>query len=200
MLILGLQQRSGEPAAPARRMTLWLLPTTVAIVRHDSPAPVPMPARLVRQPSMAASTRPLPLRAQPASVPAPTPSALSSPTVGGAIDSSEPAASSALPANALRSVGKIDRDLRHEYPSFPVAPPVSIQSQLEKAFALAARHNGLSPGMEERQLPNGTRITRVTNSSGSYCVTQKGAGANDGIDHLANGNQFQVTSCGNQFK
>ena len=190
-----LQARQAVRSTVAQRLTVWLaLPPL--------PPPKPVPPEAVPPTRIRKSSSPPVVRHDRATLDAPparqTPLLPPIPEQRDAL-APEPAVRADVLSRALRDIGNIDQALRREFPAFPTAPPVSIQSRLEKATALAARHNGRAPGIEERQMPDGRRISRVTTSSGSYCVMQKGAGANDGIDHLANGTRLQVTSCGNLF-
>lgn len=199
VLWMSLQSSRGAQSSEAARITLWLLPAPESTMQRRSQTPVQSPARVATPtPKSGArgAIRPLSI---PVAIPPAVAEVADSAAGAGSANNQANAARPDVLGNALRNIGKIDQGLRKEFPSFPAPRPVSIQSRLEKAFALAAKHDGIVPAMEERQLPDGTRITRVTTSSGSYCVTQKGAGANDGIDRIANGNPFQVTSCGNLF-
>ena len=208
LLWISLQSSRGAQTPAVARITLWLLPAPETDVQHSSQTPVRAPARvLAHAPGLVgrSAIRPpaMPEVELPAVAEVAERAGVAEKADGadGAVGAEKEAsvARADLLGSALRDVGKVDRGLRQEFPGFPAPRPVSIQSRLESAFSSAARHNGIAPVMEDRHLPDGTRITRVTTSSGSYCVTQKGAGANDGIDRIANGNPFQVTSCGNLF-
>ncbi|MEC5217897.1 hypothetical protein RCH09_002861 [Actimicrobium sp. GrIS 1.19] len=110
-----------------------------------------------------------------------------------------PLPASDLATSALRSVGKIDRDLRNEFRHLPERAPDSVTSRLAQGIAAAGVVHRLMPSMQERVLADGRRVTKVTSSSGTYCVTQEGAGANDGLDRVQNGNHMKATNCGNLF-
>jgi hypothetical protein len=110
-----------------------------------------------------------------------------------------PLPASDLAASALRSVGKIDRDLRNEFRHLPERAPDSVTSRLAQGIAAAGVVNRLMPAMQERVLADGRRVVKVTSSVGTYCLTLEGAGANDGLDRLQNGNHMKATNCGNLF-
>lgn len=199
MLWVGLQSSRSAQTPKVARITLRLLPAPVSDALRPSQTPVRSPARVSAPASLGGGRDAVRRLSIPLAMTPPMAEDAESSASAVSGDKQANAARPDLSGNALRDVGKIDQELRKELPGFPRPRPVSIQSRLEKAFASAARHNGVAPEVEERKLPDGTRITRVTTSSGSYCVVQKSAGANDGIDRIANGNPFQVTFCGNLF-
>ncbi|MDP9107465.1 MAG: hypothetical protein M3N23_00155 [Pseudomonadota bacterium] len=105
-----------------------------------------------------------------------------------------------LTLDALQQVGAIDRALRTQTPVRPsVSTHVSSQDAFGHAIASAGVHSALAPRMEQRIMPDGRAITRVTTGSGSYCVIQAGAGATDGIDHAQRGNSAKTADCGHLF-
>ncbi len=124
----------------------------------------------------------------------------SAPGAGQAISPSPPAEPrGSLMLDARRAVGGIDRELRRAFPTQdqPQRAPDSVQRRLEKGIAAAA---GPAPGMVERTLADGRRVTRVSGPTGVYCVTQDAVGANNGIDHIQGGMQNRVTDCGHLFE
>jgi hypothetical protein len=95
--------------------------------------------------------------------------------------------------NARRSAGKIDRDLRKASPKLLEAAPDSIQSKLEKSIAVAAKPR--STTMEEIAYSNGRRMTKIVGPGGTYCVTEEGVGATNGLDMIQNGVRKKTTNC-----
>lgn len=188
-------------------MTVWLLPGLLPellpqVLKDGLQAPTEAmsPALARRRAAPPAATRQHLQSVVPPAAPAVTAIApVVAPVASSVIKVPEPAIGSTILGSALREVAKIDRDLRREFPSFPISTPVSIRSKLEGQFALADRHLGEPTRTEQRRLSDGRRITKVTTPSGSYCITQKGAGASDGVDQLQDGSQQRQTSCGNLF-
>ena len=93
--------------------------------------------------------------------------------------------------NALRSVGKIDRELRHAHPKLPDMTPDTQQSRLEKGIGAAAKTGSM---VETITLSDGRKMTKVTGPHGSYCAMVDPSNKND---HLAGGVRTQVTTCPN---
>lgn len=99
--------------------------------------------------------------------------------------------------NAKRDIGKIDRDLRKDFPKLPQAAPNSMQSRLEKGIAAAAKPGATK--MEDMISTDGRRMTKVTGPEGTYCVRKEGAGATDGLDMMQGGVRSKTTNCPENF-
>lgn len=108
-----------------------------------------------------------------------------------------PLSTASMVTNALRDIGKIDRDLRKDIPKYPEATPDSAQSRLAKGIAAAAKNKWGT--MEVKVFPGGRRMTRITTPVGTYCVTYEGAGATDGIDQIQHGVQQKLSNCDHFF-
>lgn len=146
-----------------------------------------------------------PSEAIPARVPQPVrqtpqeraPNETSTPSAAPAIEAApEPASrnSDQLILDAKRSIGKIDRELRRE---FPAGVQPSAPSKLERGIAAAARPD--RPGMAEKLLPDGRKITKVSGPGGTYCVIESTVGTPGGVDQLQRGVQQRTTSCDKLF-
>lgn len=96
--------------------------------------------------------------------------------------------------DAKRSVGKIDQELRREFPSATQAPS---PSKLERGIAAAARAD--RPSLAEKTLPDGRRITKVSGPGGTYCVIEGNVGTPGGVDQMQRGVQQRTTSCDHLF-
>ena len=96
-----------------------------------------------------------------------------------------------------RDIGKIDRDLRKEFPKLQGVAPNSIQARLSNGIAAAAKPSATM--MQEKVLSDGRRITKVSGPGGSYCVQTNSVGATDGVDQMQRGIPLKVTNCGSLF-
>ena len=103
---------------------------------------------------------------------------------------------------ARKDVGKIDRDLRKEFPGARIKAPVDTpQSRLEKGFEEAAELAPPkwyeAPKIKEIIDPGtyGRKRYRVTTAGGTYCVTYESNHAPDGIDSMKNGIKPKITNC-----
>jgi hypothetical protein len=115
-----------------------------------------------------------------------------------------PAAPSAdqILQQARKDLGKIDRDLRKEFPGAPIKAPVDTpQSRLEKGFEEAAELAPPkwyeAPKIKEIIDPGGygRKRYRVTTAGGTYCVTYESNHAPDGLDSMKNGIRPKITNC-----
>lgn len=97
-------------------------------------------------------------------------------------------------SNALRNVGKIDRDLRQQLPRRPDDTASSdYRSALEKAIAAAGKKTSFTT--EELRLSDGSRITKVSGPGGTYCVVVPSLGSTGGVDVIQHGVQRKVVTC-----
>jgi hypothetical protein len=94
--------------------------------------------------------------------------------------------------NAIRDIGKIDREIRNAHPKLPAPTPKTDQSRFEKAIAAAAKPRATI--METVTLSDGRKMTKVAGPNGSYCVMADASNLND---HLPGGVRTQVTTCPN---
>lgn len=109
----------------------------------------------------------------------------------------------ALPADDLvekakRDVGRIDRELRKDYPQLPQVPPDSVQSRLASGIAAAGKRSWLSAATTEEMLsPNrtGRRMYRINTPAGSYCVRYESDSAAAGVDTIQHGVQQIIGNC-----
>jgi len=102
-----------------------------------------------------------------------------------------------LTSSAMLAIGKVDRELRKEFPGQAQPEPESRQLRLERGIAAAAVQRERS--MQERVLPDGRRITKVTGPGYSYCVMAGSVGDHNGMDIMQRGVQTKTTSCGHYF-
>jgi hypothetical protein len=77
--------------------------------------------------------------------------------------------------------------------------PKTLDDKLEKSLGAVPTKQGLSPAMKEHIYPDGRRVTQVKGAAGTYCVTEEGVGATDGIDQMQQGRRKKVTNCGHLF-
>ncbi|MES3024247.1 MAG: hypothetical protein V4857_21985 [Pseudomonadota bacterium] len=103
---------------------------------------------------------------------------------------------------ARHDLGKIDKDLRGEFPGARITAPVSTaQTRLEQGFdrAAAAMPNRWyeAPKVTEIQDPGGygRRRYRVVGAKGTYCITMESNHAPDGIDTMIHGIKPKKTNC-----
>ncbi|MGK5008713.1 hypothetical protein [Janthinobacterium sp. MDB2-8] len=151
-------------------------------LHHTLPAPhkpvpsiKPAAARLPRLPMVAPISRPLPPRTvEPAPVPA-TPEAITAPSAPSAAD---------ILAQAKRDVGKIDRDLRKEFPQrggqkFEDTGFKRMQQGFADAYAAVPPKWYEASKIEEvgANAAKGSRTYKITSALGTLCVTT-GAGKN----------------------
>ncbi|MES2105317.1 MAG: hypothetical protein V4634_14950 [Pseudomonadota bacterium] len=128
---------------------------------------------------------PAPAPAQPA-VPAPSP------------DTANPGNSiTDITSSAMLSIGKIDRELRKEFPRLEESRPDSTQARLAKGIAAAGVAQGTT--MQEKVFPDGRRVTKVSGPGYSYCVTTDSVGHDSGFDQMQRGVKSKTTNCGNLF-
>ncbi|MES2068829.1 MAG: hypothetical protein V4488_00675 [Pseudomonadota bacterium] len=102
-----------------------------------------------------------------------------------------------LTQSALSSILQIDRDARKNARKLLEIAPKSLESRLAAAIAKSAGPNSLT--MEEKIMADGSRVTRVSGPSGSYCVFEGGSSRTDGRDTMQSGVQKKTMSCGNLF-
>ncbi|WP_394782258.1 hypothetical protein [Undibacterium sp.] len=156
-------------------------------------APVPLKHEVKPQPV----TIPLPPLAQPDNAPRinipPAPSAV----VEQMPQTAPAAAPSDLTANAMRSVGKLDKELRKEFPSIAHAQPESMQSKLAKGIAAAGVSQERTT--QEKISPDGRRVTKVSGPGYSYCVMTDNVGHDAGFDQMQRGVQSRTVNCGTLF-
>lgn len=72
-----------------------------------------------------------------------------------------------------------------------------FEKDVKRAGELAPPRAGEAPKMEEIIDPGGygRRVTRVTTSAGTYCITYESNHAPDGIDSMQNGIKPKITTC-----
>lgn len=72
-----------------------------------------------------------------------------------------------------------------------------FEKDVKRAGELAPPRAGEAPKMEEIIDPGGygRRVTRVTSSLGTYCITYESNHAPDGIDSMQNGIKPKITTC-----
>jgi hypothetical protein len=105
-----------------------------------------------------------------------------------------------LISSVKRDIGKIDKELRKDYPKLPEKAPDSLQAKLEKGIANAYMGGGQVFRTQERIFPDGKRVTKVfLPGGGSFCVTKSSAGDTDGLDQIQRGVYTKVTNCGHLF-
>lgn len=113
----------------------------------------------------------------------------------------------AAPLDTTVNAAAVRSDLRQEQRDASAAsapdPTVSTvqkaDKKLEKSLSTVPVKSGLSPVMKEKIYPNGRRVTQVKGAAGTYCVTEEGVGATDGIDQMQQGRRKKVTNCGHLF-
>ncbi|MBC7500107.1 MAG: hypothetical protein H7315_06380 [Herminiimonas sp.] len=105
---------------------------------------------------------------------------------------SVPSGADSMILNALRNIGKIDRELRHAHPKLPDAIPDTQQSRLEKGIGAAAKAGSIK--IETITFSDGRKMTKVTGPNGSYCAMVDTSNRNE---NLASGVRAQVTTCPN---
>ncbi|HYD63682.1 MAG TPA: hypothetical protein VEC35_25230 [Noviherbaspirillum sp.] len=111
---------------------------------------------------------------------------------GGDRDSNANAAS--LIDNALRSAGKVDKEIRQQLPRrFPDDSKDGRPSALERAVEAAGKIRTTTT--EEITSADGTRMTKVTGPSGTYCVIRNSIGATAGIDTIQRGVPQRTVNC-----
>ncbi|MEO7497004.1 MAG: hypothetical protein ABIT83_14555 [Massilia sp.] len=122
-----------------------------------------------------------------------------------AIDAPAPAA--ALSADqrlelARRAIGKIDKDLRKQYPGKHISAPLDTKyTRLARGMQDAAdavpNRWFEAPKVTEVQDPGqyGRRRYRVVGAMGTYCITIESNHAPDGIDTMKNGIKPKLTNC-----
>lgn len=171
----GGQQQWPSPPAPPIAVRLMTLPeperkikpvetAPAQATRHEHAPPTPRPAAPAAE-------------AKPQAVP-PAPASPASPPVR---DSEQ------LILDARRSAGRIDHELRRDFPFATQAPSTS---KLERGIAAAARPERSS--LAEKTLPDGRRITKVSGPGGTYCVIEGNVGTPGGV-------QQRTTSCDHLF-
>ncbi|MFP5394033.1 MAG: hypothetical protein ACLGI6_21250 [Gammaproteobacteria bacterium] len=186
ILLLWLQTRPPQPPAHAdgpEMDWIWILPqpkpaTPPRADKEPAPARAPeVPAARV-QPS-APPTLPPPLDLEiPPEPPAPDePVAVVSDNDPLAPPTPAPAQKNDLVAQALRSVGKIDRDLRRERANLIRAPISTPQMRLVAGIEAAAKKRFGATEIEEigggAQGPESVRMYRVRTAMGTYCLRVK---------------------------
>ena len=189
-------RRVGAAGSPST-ITMLLLPATPA-PRPAKPVASPLIVTLSKRPQISprapqAINRPAPSIAPPPST------AASSVTTNVPPEKSDAPAEHDLAATALHDIGSIDKSLRKEFRQLPQREVLSPQARLGSAIASAGVNNRLAPTIRQRTFADGRTVVQVSSSAGTYCVTQKSAGATDGIDHMQNGNAATATDCGHLF-
>ena len=173
----------GLAAAPlvVRFLSAATQAATVPAEQAVRPLPLahPVAPQAITVPAVAFPT---PAAAQ-AAVPAPSPD-----TANSAVD---------ITTSAIRSIGKIDRELRKEFPRPEEPRPDSMQARLAKGIAAAGIAQGTS--MQEKVLSDGRRVTKVSGPGYSYCVTSDSVGHDSGFDQMQRGVKSKTTNCGNLF-
>jgi hypothetical protein len=181
------------------------------MVRADDADPTGMqwvtiaPPRPVKPTTAVTPARARPVQARQAATATQTPAA--SPIAPEAI-STPIAAAPATPSaaemmqQARKDLGKIDKQLRKEFPGPRIKAPVDTpQARLERGIEHAAEmappkwYEG--PKVKEIIDPGGygRRRYRVITANGTYCVTYESNHAPDGIDSMKNGIKPKLTTC-----
>ncbi len=201
LLVLALWYLNKGAVAPVdedAKTIQWvnIEPARPAQPKPDIPKPIERVARLQARPAAVMAPRP-PIAAIVTETVAPmapeappTPAAQATPS---AYDMLE---------RARKDIGKIDKDLRKEFPGARIkAPKDSPQLRLERGIELA---NELAPPkwyqpakVKEIIDPGqyGRRRYRVTTAFGTYCTTYESIQAPDGRDIMQKGFQAKHTNC-----
>ncbi|MES2016512.1 MAG: hypothetical protein V4484_08445 [Pseudomonadota bacterium] len=145
------------------------------------------------------------------SAPAPVQHAIASatpptepPEVAAPVAIAAPAAPSAeqMLQQARRDLGKIDRDLRKEFPGSRIkapsdSPQLRLAKGIEHAAEMAPPRWFEAPKVTEIIDPGGygRRRYRVITGGGTYCVTYESNHAPDGLDTMKNGIKPKITNC-----
>ena len=162
-----------EPAEPQGPRIQWL--------RAVAPEVIPPPARPVGKPEAPAAVRRIPARhtvAAPISAPAQVAPAAPELVAEPAPSSPVPPSAADILAQAKRDIGKIDKDLRKEFPVRGMQKQEStafqrMQQGFEQAYAAvppkwyeASRIEEI--GADDR---SGVRVYKITSALGSICVS-----------------------------
>ncbi|MES2320494.1 MAG: hypothetical protein V4631_23700 [Pseudomonadota bacterium] len=159
--------------------------------------PVPVLARASAQPKPAARVH-VPAAPPPPRSVAPEPEAITQPVA----ETPRTRSVDEMMQQARKDIGKIDKDLRKEFPGAAIkAPPDSPQIRLEKGIEHAAEMAPPkwyeAPKITELVDPGGygRKRYRVITANGTYCVTYESNHAPDGIDSMQRGIKPKITTC-----
>lgn len=172
------RHHAAEPPRGRRDAIQWLLPLTLAAPAPPVRMPKPVPARArPAAPATRVAISDFPPRAAPPQPPAATAAASAPPDDPFALPAAAPTARDIV-QQARLDVGKIDQQLRRDYPErFPLPPPDSKQATLERGFNAA--HDAVPPAwyqgakMVELSTPDGenkTRTYKIITALVSYCI------------------------------
>jgi hypothetical protein len=171
-------------------------------VNIDTPRPASRPPTVARR-SEPASPRPAPraaARIPISEAPAPT----NAPETVAAPVAETPAAPSTydMLQQARKDIGKIDKDLRRQFPGAPIkapadSPQIRLVKGIEHAAEMAPPKWFEAPKVQEIIDPGGygRKRYRVITANGTYCITVESNHAPDGLDVIKNGIKPKLTNC-----
>lgn len=181
-------------------------PVRIQWVAIQPPRPV-MPRRAVAsppkpdQPARHRRVRELPQTQPPASLATQVvtaPQAITAPPA----EAPQTASAYEMMQQARKDLGKIDKDLRNEFPGAPIkapadSPQIRFERGIEHAAEMAPPKWFEAPKIRELIDPGGygRRRYRVITAKGTYCVTYESNHAPDGLDSVKNGIKPKLTSC-----
>lgn len=196
-LLYGWHMARQSPASPDAADAARIQWVAVQPPRPAKPAPAPIVKQERVKPAAAPQPAPLAARAQPAIVVAPE--AISKPTMS---DAPPTRSAAEIMQQARNDLGKIDKDLRKEFPGARIkAPPDSPQIRLVKGIAEAAElapPEWYQPAKVKEIIepgPYGRKRYRITTAFGTYCTTYESNRAPDGIDSMQKGIRPKHTNC-----
>jgi hypothetical protein len=108
-----------------------------------------------------------------------------------------PGAIGDITSSAMRSIGKIDRDMRKEFPPLSEEKNDSWQLRLQKGIAAAAIPREQT--IQNKQTADGRSITKVSGPGYSYCVMSDSVALSGGFDQMQRGPRTKTVSCGHYF-
>ena len=100
---------------------------------------------------------------------------------------------STIAERALRAAGKVDRELRET--SLNAAVRNTTIGKTRRELAIAGAYAGGGTRIEELELPDGRRVSKVISGSRSYCVFMESNGLVGGRDVFRDGVKTKVGPC-----
>lgn len=185
----------------------WLLARQAGVDNEGAPAAAiqwidvkPPKVRAVKAPEAVAAKRKEPVEPRATVAPA-------APVVEAVVSAPEAAAPAArsvadMMQQARRDLGKIDKDLKKEFPQRGIRAPIdTAQKRLVKGIELASELAppkwNEAPKITEMIDPSGQgrRRYRVITAGGTYCLTYDGVGTPNGRDHGTQPSAPKMTNC-----
>ena len=100
---------------------------------------------------------------------------------------------STIGERALRAAGKVDRELRKT--SLNVAERNLTIGKTQRELAIAGAFRGGGTRIEELELSDGRRMSRVVTAFGRYCAYKESNGLVGGRDVFRDGVKTKIGSC-----